>query len=496
MKFFILAFLSAVLVFARGAVAHAQAHGLAEVKESQQRGFFDLHTGMYETIYKVTVNNAAPGEILRIAGRIEASEKNCAYSKLWTYVQVTRPDGVKLRVSPYAWQWVSRKNNHHMPLYVYGSHTASQSGDYEIAVLARATNTEPIFLRKYCSMPGVDPRNQALQDQNVAQSNMWVEFVPKPVVSNGVIVNIDDYYSFCCDYGSIIVERFSPFAAGQSPGNLRGVVDFERRFIFPQATIVGVAEVRDATKGFLAAASDILRFQGLATAQYENGNNIFALELEVDSSRIAVSTENVVNELYRFSLQNDGVVEATQNETIAFEQVVKGIETDQDAYTLPANQREMATLHFSTLGAPKYLKSSDYVTVSNDLYLDLAGENSKTITVAQFESDANPSDIIRVQSQAQIDLLQGAVGSCSARIEIWEYDGVEYVVRYLSLLDQRYVRTDHSSASYSPFALHRLSGSAQGYRVILQARCASSDPNFEVFLKDYGQGLIVDQFGN
>jgi hypothetical protein len=476
--------------------ASANVFGLLDVKHTQTRLLMDLDSDVYDPlrtaydyvpVYRTTVSNGQSGDIFKIAAQIETSEKNRDRAKVWAYVRVIRPNGTEFRVTPFSWQWAERGNNHHMPMHLFGSYEATQSGVHTFEIMARATSTEQIDL---------DPadRFRPLQDSGVVTRSVWVEFATEAG---------DE--SYASDFGQLIVEHyrsFSTVSAAQSNGS-RGIVDHYRKFTYPIIRVTdtdnnGAPNYYDAgqSKPFSLGNSDILRGQSLATAQYLSGSdiNLFSLELLANTNgvddRVSVSTENVVPELYRFSLQNDALHRATATQSVRLKQRVRGITDHPAPYDLLQNNREIAAVQFSGAGAPKYLKESRRANLGSDTFYAANGTYYELLSISGANTGGN---ILRLQGQVQADLQDLTTSaSCSARIEVWE-DGVK---KYASLLDQRFVQNRHPSATYAPFGVYELSALASIYDIKLLVRCSSTKPTALVKYRYYGNSLFVDRFEN
>ena len=104
-------------------------------------------------------------------------------------------------------------------------------------------------------------------------------------------------------------------------------------------------------------------------------------------------------------------------------------------------------------------------------------------------------EILRVQSQVQLEMISGATGAaCWARVEIDE-NGTR---RYQSIYDQRFIRNssdpaaDHDAGTFAPFALYYTQQAGE-HRVRLITDCDAITAA-TMRARSYGRQLMVDRF--
>lgn len=422
-------------------------------------------TTIYQPVYAIEVN-AESGDILRVSSQVEASEKEHIKNIVWGYLSIrSQSSSNRTRISSYGWQVANRKNNHHMPMNLYGHKVITSSDTYIIEIMARKSFA----------------------------SEVKVEWTGNST----------------SDYGQIIVEQYRQYNTPETAVNYGAklLVDFDRAPMQSPTLVVGVNQngidfELPKTKTFSASLGDQFRIHGLATAQYLTDLDLFGLKLysKINGGqlrRLSLSTENVFQWLYRFSLNNDGVHESNSVQNIHFYQTANGI--NNNGFVIPNGQTDLLAFQFSSnpihlVGGNDafYLHSSRKFTTTKDLsYSSAAGK----IVLFDYKNAYTAGDIIRAQGQLQLTVSSvNSVASCWARIEV--YRGSKRV--YASVIDQRYLRNsnneeiDHDSGTFSPFAVYKVPAS-NSYAVRLVADCGSAG-GATLFAKDYGRHLTVDRF--
>lgn len=487
-------------------MAETPVYGLQSIVETKTRQLFDIEASQYDPfrlaggyipIYTLTINKVSPGDILKFSGQVEVSEKNGRKTAINAYIILIRPDGNSVRVSPVATQHASRDSNHHMPLNLYGQYTAPLKGNYKAYLLTRAPNAEHINL-------DIDDKYYPLQQSGQAQNSVWVEYI-----------GVDSHASseqYRSDFGHLMIEHFKKFSshAVAMEQNTQGVVaisslkmpDTDIDILTPTPELIGQSDLLNLNSG------DYVRIQSSAKAQYKSSDsldiNLFSLTLNLIQSgvvqRLSLSTENITKQLYRFSLQNNSFFQAGfWGDTIRFSQEAHGIHPASNAertYSVKKNQGQLDVIHFSAALSKKLKTADHYLTLPTNI--SLKADNSIQTILSQSGINTG-SDILRIQSQLQINLEAALAIKCKTRIEIWE-DGSR---RKTSVWDERFMRNDQLSdfnfthASYSPFALYQLTSAT--YETKLVAQCtpikSSYIPNSDdLILPRTGAGLFIEQY--
>ncbi len=460
----------------------APVYALQEVLRTEQRVVAELPFQTYGPTHEVLVN-ALAGDLLRISGQVEGTEEGRERNKMWAWLSVrpfTDPPQ-RLRVSSYGWQAITRDNNHHMPIHLFGRYEIPSSGDYLVEIMGRRTGSSVVAVEKALRHSSGDDATGDLCDSTSCNC-------PKCA---------DNPAIFSSQYGQVIVEQYRPYLSAEAAvgaGAMLVTRTDRAPFLAGDFTVEGSNAVDfQATEVFDLQSGDILRTQGLATSQFIAGNNLFPLEMRLDGDavrRLSISTENIVNVLYRFSLQNDGFYEASSQQSVWALQRTYGLPDDPDEFLV--RDADLVAMQFSNDPSGAFLAESVKLTTSNDLQFD----TSDSVTeVFSFEGLHAAGDILRIQSQLQLEMISGSVGaSCWARITI----DVNDASRYLSVFDQRFIRSsptpedDHDAATFAPFALHR-TGESGRHLIRLITDCAATS-SATMFAKYYGRHLTIDRF--
>lgn len=455
---------------------------LHAVHHTEERIAAELLLQTYGPTYRVPVY-AEAGDLLRIAGQLEGTEEDDKRNKMWAYLSVRKVnEGTRTRVSSFGWQAIKRNNNnHHMPIHLFGRYEIPSSGDYLVELMGRRTGASTVAIE-------------------------WAERDPKELCD--AFCNCDDCQANPLvlpsrQYGQIIVEQYRQYATVQTAGaeDAMFLVDTDRAPLLSEHRHIGRdRQALTATDPFELKRGDILRTQGLATSQFISDNNLFSLELLVAREgedrdvRSSISTENTIEVLFRFSLQNDGLYEerAEQRTAHAFQRA-RGLD-DHGDYLI--RDTDLVAMQFSTdLGEAKLaatLADSVKMTTPDDPEFSTS---APVVELFSFEDDHTAGDILRIQSQFQLQMTSGKVGAaCWGRLEVYENGELEY----RSVPDQRFIRNssnsgkDHDSGTFAPFALYETRQSGR-HRVRLISDCAATS-SATMFAKHYGRHLTVDRF--
>lgn len=492
-----------------GAARAGSLYGLQDIHSTNTRLLFDLEASRYDglrdargyvPVYEVTVENVLEGDILKLSGQIEASEKNGKLTYLGAYLRVTRPDGVERRAGPVAYQYVVRDSNHHMPLNLFGRFEARMDGDYKIELIARAPNAEHINL-------DMDDSYFPLQDSGAATKSVWVEYIAVDGPASG---DVHD-----SDFGHLTAEHFRHFADKRNLNAAGPLGAFSAETAFIPENDVDVLTPTPTELGTLGEfelrQGDIVRVQTMVKAQFLSDDdfdrNIFSTSLKMirgtSGNRLAVATENMVRELFRFSLQNEGFYKARHDgDNVSFVQEAQGLHPasrPERTYRINGRHGQMSSLHFRSWpdGMPKTVDEAFYPV--QDAPFMANGHDRKILS---WSGSGKNGDILRVQSQVQFDLDAATGVKCRARIEVYE----DQKLRDVSVWDERFLRNDYPidghdyrSGSYAPFTVHVLKGGDIDVHMV--GNCDQINGTTPPLANDVkvaylGTGLFIEKFGS
>jgi len=455
----------------------APVYALQDVVRTEERIVPELALQTYAPTHEVLLY-AEAGDLLRMAGQVEGTEQDYQRNKMWAWLSIRPSTGPpdRTRVSSYGWQAIIRDNNHHMPIHLYGSYEVVSSGNYIVEIMSRRTGSSTVAVEK------------ALRDEfgNLCDSTVC----NCPGCAGNPVVHASQF-------GQIIVEQYRPFQSVEAAVSAGAtlVTRTERApLLADDISVVGTTAVDfQSTDVFELQQGDVLRTQGLATSQFVAGNNLFPLEMRLSGdvgTRLSISTENIVNVLFRFSLQNDGFYQAPGPRSVWAFQRTYGLPDDPHDFLVRG--ADLVAMQFSNDPAGAFLADSVTMKTSSDLQFDTSGP---LVEVFSFGGNHQAGDILRAQGQLQLEMTSGSVGaSCWARITI----DVNGVGKYLSVFDQRFIRNssspedDHDAGAFAPFALYRTTEPG-AHLVRLTTDCAATS-SATMFAKYYGRHLTVDRF--
>jgi len=319
------------------------------------------------------------------------------------------------------------------------------------------------------------------------------------------------------DHGQIIVEHYRSYASVSAAYAMgaKFPVNTDRAAFLPGDIVVGEERLLPRTSSFNVAEGDVLRLQGAATAQLildaedpDASVSLFFLSLRLGGgsdvappqpvgcpatyhNRFAGAMENLTPDLLRFTLQNDGLYVAPQAARVDGYQSVSYHRYSLARINAGANT-DLVAMHFANRLNGEYLASSQQLTAVADLVFPIGSAEVELFT---FSDQHRAGDILRVQGQAELEMVSGETGAaCWARIEIYENGAREY----LSMFDQRFIRNssesdrDYDSGTFAPFALYTTQQSDE-HNVRLIVKCNATKPA-DIRAKYYGRGLMVDHF--